>query len=113
MPFEIPQVEPQIEKRVGDFAGHAAALLRGCAVSYPIRGDWFDDKGGACALGAMAVGFGAQLCGGSSGARFMFVPRLDEMNARYAYRHGNMPGTDFDRHPSLTREQIAERIAAL
>lgn len=105
-------VQKHIEEslpKVGRFQEFADAMLRGCRDTYPIKGSYFDGKGGACALGAMFLGIGSHDKGGRVRGNAMDTLPPE---CAYVHRYGHHIQTDND-SGSLTREEIAARIAAL
>lgn len=115
MPFEIPQQEPQVETRFKEFAD---AMLRGCAVTGQTA-CLFDKHGSgrmfSCAMGALAIGLGAEMDWKAIGTFIHEGPlrsRINEMEDAYhaAYRRGIRDDND---EMSMPRERIAARIAAL
>lgn len=114
MPFEISPKFVEAPAKVGEFQDVADAILRGCAATKPLSGDFYGMADGclsACVQGAAIIGF--------VGAPVSRHQLPDEIHARFcdafrAYRR--CYGVDSYRQNDsgeLTREQIAERIAAL
>ena len=115
MPFEIAPITKAPPIRKAPFQHYADAILRGCAMSKPLIGDLLrlrEDGIQACALGAMALGFGvAPTRDAAIGFCCMTVSASLVSNA-YAARYGRSIERDNDDH-GYAREEIAARIAAL
>lgn len=111
MPFDpAPQpTETDAPVRRGRFQHLADAMLRGAAITPLAIGIRCDAHGGTCALGAMHLGLGVPL--EDLNERFLSDEELSMHNAykdrygEYLHMHSNTR--------EFTREQIAERIAAL
>ncbi len=108
MPFDVLPQEVQTETKFQKFAD---AMLKGCAITVPIRGLLLDGHGGACAVGALLVGLGAD----PFKLAIISHPLVDQStDVRIAYRKKYMSSIETDNdHHHLSREQIAARIAAL
>lgn len=107
MPFEVPQVETPVETQRRPYMHYAEALMRGCGLSRPACGLLFDrENNRACALGAMALGFDTDPFAWEDTLGCRLVMRA------YRERYGSSIIADND-NAIYTREQIAERIAAL
>ena len=113
MPFEIsPRFVPQeIALPVRPFQWAADAMLRGCALTGPLRGAFYRHSIGArdraCALGALQIGLGID-----SEQVTNAPPETLGVENAYALRYGSRIEQDND-SGRFTREQIAARIAAL
>lgn len=113
MPFEIAPKEVEAPARIGTYQHFVDALLRGCAVTGFCAAPYnkWASPPEACAMGAIAIGLGVPRNVDA------IIERLDEedlrqMNDAYLLRYGSAIRNDND-SGRFTREQIAERIAAL
>ena len=113
MPFEIspkPVEAPVVRK--APFGHYAEALLRGCAVSAPTTGLLCvqDERGlRACAIGALALGFGFKP---GEVHRWDVSVAKSVLDDAYRRKYGTWIERDNDSR-NFTREEIAARIAAL
>lgn len=106
MPFEIPQIDAPV--RVGRFQKFADAMLRGCAITKPAPGMLavaYEPNSNiathACAWYAIKLGGGG-----------VHTTEYFEMASSYCRAYG----ANYIEHyicGAATREQIAQRIAAL
>jgi hypothetical protein len=93
------------------------AIRLGCLTTAPHQGEFFDGKGAACALGAMAVGYGysGPQHGGYTPDAYRIV--TEALPARLPLRNGNMSdGIDavWVRNDSgWSRERIADWLESL
>lgn len=112
-------VQKRIEEslpKIGKYQWAADAILRGCALSGPLKYALCDGQGNACAWGALLIGTGALSPRQKATA---FTDGMRDKNhgeaslgAAYACRYDKGIAEDND-YNGLTREQIAARIAAL
>lgn len=120
MPFDpAPVAPPHVEEEVeiGMYQKQADALLRGCKLTRPAFNRLYSERlsawipfirPSACALGAMALGLGCDM----DDLHMTVHDRMGTVWGAYLVRYDSTIEHDND-YKLYSREQIAERIAAL